>query len=123
MDIAAHPPLRDLTGVPLQWPESDSDADLLAFARRFGLGVFHPTSTCAMGAVVDPELKVYGVDGLRIADASVMPRLVRGNPNAAVIMIGEKAADLVLDQSAADARGPVKAAAATHPAVKKQTEA
>ena len=61
--------------------------------------VFHPTSTCKMGvdpmAVVDPELRVHGMEGLRVADASIMPTVISGNTNAATIMIGEKAADLV----------------------------
>jgi choline dehydrogenase len=74
-----------------------SDDELLAFARQRGGTVFHPTSTCKMGAdamaVVDPELRVRGVVGLRVADASVMPTVVSGNTNAATIMIGERAAD------------------------------
>jgi choline dehydrogenase-like flavoprotein len=57
--------------------------------------VFHPTSSCSMGSVVDSDLRVYGFDGLRVADASVMPEITRGNTNAAVIMIAEKAADLI----------------------------
>src|SRR6266852_634323 len=76
-----------------------SDEELLDFARRRGGTVFHPTSTCKMGvdamALVDPELRVRGVEGLRVADASVMPTVVSGNTNAATIMIGERAADLV----------------------------
>jgi choline dehydrogenase len=76
-----------------------SDLELLDFARRRGGTVFHPTSTCKMGidamAVVDPELRVRGVTGLRVADASVMPTVVSGNTNAATIMIGERCADLV----------------------------
>jgi choline dehydrogenase len=68
--------------------------DLEAFARSYGSTVFHPTSTCRMGsddrAVVDPDLKVRGVQGLRVMDASVMPRVVSANTNAATIMIGER---------------------------------
>ena len=69
------------------------------YARRRGGTVYHPTSTCKMGsdpmAVVDAELRVHGVDGLRVADASIMPTLVSGNTNAATIMIGERTADMV----------------------------
>jgi choline dehydrogenase len=83
-----------LPGVAVQ-----SDTELLDFARRRGGTVYHPTSTCKMGidamAVVDPELRVRGVTGLRVADASVMPTVVSGNTNAATIMIGERCADLV----------------------------
>jgi choline dehydrogenase len=80
-------------------PAVESDEELLDYARRRGGTVYHPTSTCKMGndplAVVDAELRVHGVDGLRVADASIMPTVVSGNTNAATIMIGEKIADLV----------------------------
>ncbi len=80
-------------------PATETDEQLLAYARQRGGTVFHPTSTCKMGvdamAVVDPELRVHGLDGLRVADASVMPTVVSGNTNAATIMIGERAADMV----------------------------
>ncbi len=76
-----------------------SDEQLLDYARQRGGTVYHPTSTCKMGvdpmAVVDPELRVHGIAGLRVADASVMPAVVSGNTNAATIMIGEKLADLL----------------------------
>jgi choline dehydrogenase-like flavoprotein len=74
---------------------SDSDDDILAFLRRYAQTVFHPAGSCAMGAVVDHELKVLGVDGLRVVDASVMPSVPRGNTNAPTIMVAEKAADMI----------------------------
>jgi choline dehydrogenase len=76
-----------------------TDAQMLEHARNCGGTVFHPTSTCKMGidtmAVVDPQLRVIGLEGLRVVDASAMPTVVSGNTNAATIMIAEKAADLV----------------------------
>ena len=87
----------------LPGPKVQTDAEWLEHARQTGGTVFHPTSTCKMGidplSVVDPELRVRGIAGLRVADASVMPTVVSGNTNAASIMIGEKCADL-LRQSA-----------------------
>ena len=67
--------------------------------------MYHPTSTCAMGAVVDPELRVYGVEGLRVVDASVMPKITRANTNAATMMIAEKAADMILGKAPLEAAG------------------
>ncbi len=83
-------------------PDQASDEDLLAYARATGSTIFHPASTCSMGpasnpqAVVDPALRVHGIQGLRVADASIMPTVVSGNTNAACIMIGEKCADMIL---------------------------
>jgi choline dehydrogenase-like flavoprotein len=88
-------PIAGMQKGRLRWPRSLRDADLEQFIHQTGLGAFHPTSTCAIGSVVDSELRVYGVEGLRVADASVMPNQIRGNPNAAVIMIGERAAELI----------------------------
>ena len=82
-------------------PDCRSDAEIDAHIRATAITVHHPLGTCKMGrasdpdAVVDPELRVLGVDALRVVDASVMPDLVGGNINAPVIMIAEKAADLI----------------------------
>lgn len=82
-----------------------TDADLLAYAREKGGTAYHPVGTCRMGSdsasVVDAQLRVRGVDRLRVIDASVMPDLVSTNTNAATIMIGEKGADLVLGRLSA----------------------
>jgi choline dehydrogenase-like flavoprotein len=74
-------------------------AEVRSFCQRQAHAALHPSGTCRMGtddmAVVDPQLRLHGVDGLRVADASVMPQLISGNPNAVCIMIGEKAADMI----------------------------
>ena len=75
--------------------EAPSDALLEDLARHYALTVYHETSTCRMGSVVDAELRVLGVSALRVADASVMPTVVSGNTNAATIMIGERAAEMI----------------------------
>jgi len=95
LEIARQEPLKAVERAPFSVPASDSDADLWAFIERAAQSVYHPTSTCAIGAVVDPELRVYGVEGLRVVDASVMPSVTRANTNAPTIMIAEKAAELI----------------------------
>ncbi|MDF2782508.1 MAG: glucose-methanol-choline oxidoreductase [Geminicoccaceae bacterium] len=76
-----------------------------AYARRFGKTDYHPVGTCRMGvdelAVVDPQLRVRGIDRLRVVDSSIMPRLISSNTNAASIMIGEKGSDLIKGNRAA----------------------
>ena len=82
-----------------------TDAEMLAFARERGTTVYHPTSTCRMGpdanAVVDERLRVKGFDGLRVIDGSVMPTVVSGNTNAAIIMVAEKGAAMMLEDAKA----------------------
>lgn len=87
-------------------PQVTSDDEIKAFIRGAGYTVHHPCGTCRMGAandpqaVVDPDLKVIGIDGLRVADASVFPMLIGGNSNAASVMVGERGADKVLGKPA-----------------------
>ncbi|HEX6144697.1 MAG TPA: choline dehydrogenase [Geminicoccaceae bacterium] len=98
-------------------PDAVDDEAMLAHARARGGTIFHPTSTCSMGpagdpkAVVDAELRVQGIEGLRVADASIMPTVVSGNTNAACIMIGEKCADMILGRAALRAELPLADAA------------
>jgi choline dehydrogenase len=103
-EIYAQPAFRNLIAAEvLPGSQRQSDAELLDFARSAGGTVFHPIGTCRMGsddhAVVDPQLRVRGVVGLRVIDASVMPEMISSNTNAAAIMIGEKGAALVLGDS------------------------
>jgi choline dehydrogenase len=84
-------------------PKVSSDEELLNYCRQRGSTIYHPTSTCRMGsdplAVVDQRLRVRGIDSLRVIDGSIMPDLVSGNTNAAIIMIAEKASDMILAEA------------------------
>jgi len=95
LEIAEQAPLKKVARTAFSVPAGDSDEEIMHWVRRAAQSVYHPTSTCAIGSVVDPQLRVYGVEGLRVADASVMPTVTRANTNAAAIMIAEKAADLI----------------------------
>ena len=99
-EVLAQPAFDAYRGAPI-YPARDDldDGGLEAFVRAKAESVYHPVGTCRMGSdassVVDPQLKVRGVDGLRVVDASVMPTLIGGNTNAPTIMIAERAADLI----------------------------
>jgi choline dehydrogenase len=86
---------------PIETPHSESDDDIAQFLAEQAETIYHPLGTCAMGldetSVVDPELRVRGVDRLRVADTSVMPTPNRGHTHAPAVMIGERAADLLRD--------------------------
>ena len=99
--IAEAPSLRNcIVDEYVPGREFQSDEELLEAARRYSQTIYHPAGTCKMGndsaAVVDHGLRVHGISGLRVADASIMPEIVSGNTNAPTIMIGEKAADMIL---------------------------
>ena len=107
--ILEQPALAGFRGRELEASASArDDAAIEAFVRNHADTIYHPVGTCRMGNgpldVVDAQLRVRGIEGLRVVDASVMPSIVGGNTNAPVIMIGEKAADLVRQA----ARRPVK---------------
>jgi choline dehydrogenase len=102
--ILAAPALRAFTAEEVEpGPKVSTDEELLNFCRQRGSTVYHPTSTCRMGndplAVVDQKLRLRGIEALRVVDASVMPDLVSGNTNAAVIMIAEKASRMILEDA------------------------
>ncbi len=106
-ELMATSPLKEITGEEIApGAQLQTDAELLEWVRNNAETTYHPVGTCKMGndpmAVVDPELRVHGIAGLRVADASIMPTLTSGNTNAPCIMIGEKCAAMVL--AAAGAR-------------------
>ncbi len=112
-ELMATSPLADIVGHEIApGPETQSDEDLLEWVRNTAETTYHPVGTCKMGsdpmAVVDDQLRVHGVEGLRVADASIMPTLTSGNTNVPCIMIGEKCATMVLAAAKAD---PAQAAA------------
>jgi choline dehydrogenase len=111
LEIADQPALRSVTTGPYGVPDGDDDASLIAHIERNSTTLFHPVGTCAMGSVVDAELRLLGMEGLRVVDASVMPTPPRGNTNAPTIMIAERAADLIRGREAAVAAAPAEAAA------------
>ncbi|MFL5843292.1 MAG: GMC family oxidoreductase [Solirubrobacteraceae bacterium] len=101
LEITRQPALAPYCAEGFTVPASGSEADLLAHVKRTTFAIYHPVGTCAMGTVVDDELRVLGVEGLRVVDASVMPMVPRGNTNAPTIAIAERAADLIKGPAAA----------------------
>ena len=99
--VGAEPLRSEWAEETIPGPAIATDDALLAYAREFGTTIYHPTCTCAMGPndddVVTPRLQVRGVEGLRVADGSIMPHVISGNTNAPIMMIGEKAADMILE--------------------------
>ncbi len=95
LEIAAQPALRPYCADPFTMPDGDSDDALRRHVARYTHTLYHPVGTCAMGSVVDADLRVEGVDALRVVDCSVMPMVPRGNTNAPVIALAERAADLI----------------------------
>ena len=119
--VMAQPAMQRYRAIEmLPGTETVSDADLLAFARATGHTQYHPTCTCRIGtdpmAVVDAELKVHGIDGLRVVDASVMPAVTSGNTNAPTIMIAEKASDIIRGRPSPASTTPRKREEAPCPA-------
>jgi choline dehydrogenase len=104
LDICAQPAMRPYCAEAFNTPDGDSDEALRAHIARTTFAIYHPVGTCRMGegagAVVDAQLRVNGLDGLRVVDASVMPVVPRGNTNAPTIAIAERAADLIREGTA-----------------------
>ena len=112
--ILAAPSFAPLKGIETDpGPDIQNREDIEAYIRNTAVTVFHPVGSCRMGPgaddVVDHELKVKGIQGLRVADASIFPKITRGNTNAPAIMVGEKAADLVLGRTVKPADLPTAA--------------
>jgi choline dehydrogenase len=105
----AHP--VEVAAAPFSIPASDAHADIGAFIEQQMGTNYHPTGTCAIGRVVDSELRVFGTEGLRVVDASVMPSIVRGNTNASVIAIAEKATEMLMGNGPAQVLDQIHARA------------
>ncbi|QEY74494.1 GMC family oxidoreductase [Pseudomonas denitrificans (nom. rej.)] len=112
--ILAQPEFDSIRGAEmLPGPQVQTDEQLMEYLREYAATVFHPVGTCKMGedpqAVVDLRLRVHGLKGLRVVDASIMPTLISGNTNAPCIMLGERAAAMILEESSATSAAPAQA--------------
>jgi choline dehydrogenase len=100
LEICAQPAMAPYCAEPFDVPAGDSREQLRAHAAKTTFAIYHPVGTCRMGgdsgAVVDGQLRVNGVEGLRVIDASVMPTVPRGNTNAPTIALAERAAELIV---------------------------
>ena len=110
-EICAQPSMRPYCAQPFTTPGGDSEDDLRAHVAHTTFPIYHPVGTCAIGSVVDTDLRVQGLESVRVVDASVMPVVPRGNTNAPVIAIAERAADLI--KGAAPLRTEAGAASGT----------
>ena len=100
LKISQQPALKPVITGEFVAPKPDaSDEELWQYIQDQTMTIYHPTSSCAIGPVLDPRLRVHGVEGLRVVDASVMPTIVRGNTNAPTIMIAEKASDVIREDA------------------------
>ena len=109
-EICAQPSFRPYCAEPFTVPDGDSEEAVRAHVAATTFEIYHPVGTCAIGSVVDPELRVEGVESLRVVDASVMPTVPRGNTNAPTIAIAERAADLIRHGKAVAAEADAAAA-------------
>ena len=102
--IFAQAPFSEMcTGEALPGPQRNTDEELITYCREQAQTMYHPVGTCRMGSdplgVVDHRLRVHGIEGLRVADASIMPKVPSGNTSAPVIMVADKAAQMILEDS------------------------
>jgi choline dehydrogenase len=111
LEICSRPALSEFCSQPFTLPDGDSDDAVRDHIARTTFPIYHPVGTCSIGSVVDAELRVQGLDALRVVDCSVMPKVPRGNTNAPAIALAERAADLIRGETPIGA-GSESAAAA-----------